>query len=62
MNGPGKLSEPATAHLSPTIRRRSLERGTPRRESRQMLTALLIAMVILVPPLVWVWRSYEEPS
>jgi len=27
-----------------------------------MLTALLVAMVILLPPLVWVWRSYEEPS
>jgi len=25
-----------------------------------MLTALLIASVILVPPVVLVWRSYEE--
>jgi hypothetical protein len=29
---------------------------------RQMLTALVVASFILVPPVVYVWRSYEEPQ
>ncbi len=29
---------------------------------RLMLTALVVASFILVPPVVYVWRSYEEPK